>query len=176
MRNPKLILISGHSGAGKTTICKKLIDSLKEKETLSLEVEKYFIPYNKRERTIYGDDNSPYSYYLSKLVEDVKNAIDSKVFDYIVVEGNLALYDDNLNELTDYRVFVDCDEEERFTRKIQANLEAGISFDDLTNIYLDVARYRHNQFVEMSKTNATLIVSGEKDVAVTIKEILDFVQ
>ena len=76
MRNPKLILISGHSGAGKTTICKKLIDSLEEKETLILEVEKYFIPYNKRERTIYGDDNSPYSYYLSKLVEYVKNAVD----------------------------------------------------------------------------------------------------
>ena len=175
MKTPKLILVAGDSGCGKTTICKELINSFVDKDVLFVQVEKYFIPYNKRERRISGDDNSPYSYYLNKLVEDVKNALDSKVFDYIVVEGTLALYEDNLNKLTNYRVFVECNADERFSRKIKDNFEPGVSFDDFTNIYLDVARYRHNQFVEMSKHNATLTISGEKETKLAVDEILNFI-
>ena len=60
MKDPKLVLITGESGSGKTTIAKALIETLNDKDVFLLEMDKYFIPYNKREteRKRY-DDNSP---------------------------------------------------------------------------------------------------------------------
>ena len=47
------LAIVGPSGGGKTTICKQLINSFVDKDVLFVQVEKYFIPYNKRERKIF---------------------------------------------------------------------------------------------------------------------------
>ncbi len=177
MKDPKLVLITGESGSGKTTIAKALIETLNDKDVFLLEMDKYFIPYNKREteRKRY-DDNSPSAYYIEKLVNDIKNAIDSKVFDYIIVEGTLTLYCDSIKDLSEYKIFVDCDEEVRFSRRMENNMEFGMGFDDLTNVYLDIANQRHNQYVQMSKDNATLIVDGKKDLQLTVNKIIEFIK
>ena len=177
MKDPKLVLITGESGSGKTTIAKALIETLNDKDVFLLEMDKYFIPYNKREtkRKQY-DDNSPAAFYIEKLVNDIKNAIDSKVFDYVIVEGTLTLYCDSIKDLSEYKIFVDCDEEVRFSRRMESNMEYGMGFDDLTNVYLDTAMQRHNQYVQMSKDNATLIVDGEKDLQLTVNKIIEFIK
>ena len=177
MKDPKLVLITGESGSGKTTIAKALIETLNDKDVFLLEMEKYFIPYNKREtERKQHDDNSPSAFYIEKLVNDIKNAIDSKVFDYIIVEGTLTLYCDSIKDLSEYKIFVDCDEEVRFSRRMESNMEYGMGFDDLTNVYLDTAMQRHNQYVQMSKDNATLIVDGEKDLQLTVNKIIEFIK
>jgi uridine kinase len=177
MKDPKLVLITGESGSGKTTIAKALIETLNDKDVFLLEMEKYFIPYNKREiERKHYDDNSPAAFYIEKLVNDIKNAIDSKVFDYIIVEGTLTLYCDSIKDLSEYKIFVDCDEEVRFSRRMESNMEFGMGFDDLTNVYLDTAMQRHNQYVQMSKDNATLIVDGEKDLQLSVNKIIEFIK
>ena len=42
MKDPKLILITGESGSGKTTIAKALKETLTNKEVFLIEMEKYF--------------------------------------------------------------------------------------------------------------------------------------
>ena len=178
MKNPKLIIIAGDNGSGKTTISNALYDHLSEKEVILFKMDDYFIPYNKREKPqkLYGDDNSPHSFYLNRLFEDLKNTIKSKMYDYIILEGVLALYSEDINSLTEYRIYVECSEEKRFSRRVQANFELDMTFDDLTNVYLDLARNRSNQFAETSKHNANLIVSGESDLETPLKEILNFIK
>ena len=51
-----------------------------------------------------------------------------------------------------------------------------MGFDDLTNVYLDIANQRHNQYVQMSKDNATLIVDGKKDLQLTVNKIIEFIK
>ena len=176
MKDPKLILITGESGSGKTTIAKALKETLTNKDVYLIEMEKYFIPYNKRESVIRYSDNSPLSFYIDKAVEDIKNALDSKVFDYVIVEGTLTLYCEEIYKLSEYRIFIECSEDERLTRRIQQNMEASMDFDDMTNVYLDMARTRNNQYVEMSKDNATLFIDGEKEVSLSVNEIINYIK
>ena len=111
-----------------------------------------------------------------EVVEDIKNALDSRVFDYVIVEGTLTLYCEEIYELSEYRIFIECNEDERLTRRIQQNMEASMDFDDMTNVYLDMARTRNNQYVEMSKDNATLFIDGGKEVSLSVNEIINYIK
>ena len=160
---------------GKANNGEDIYEIIKEKyHTEEIKRERaYRLQENERKQ---HDDNSPSAFYIEKLVNDIKNAIDSKVFDYIIVEGTLTLYCDSIKDLSEYKIFVDCDEEVRFSRRMESNMEYGMGFDDLTNVYLDTAMHRHNQYVQMSKDNATLIVDGEKDLQLTVNKIIEFIK
>ena len=51
-----------------------------------------------------------------------------------------------------------------------------MDFDDMTNVYLDMARTRNNQYVEMSKDKATLFIDGEKEVSLSVNEIINYIK
>ena len=42
-------------------------------------------------------------------------------------------------------------------------MNKGLSFDEISNVYLDLVRFRHDEFVENTKWKADLIVNGSKD-------------
>ena len=78
----------------------------------------------------------------------------------MLVEGLLVLWDDELKEKLNLRVFVDCSADERIVRRLRRNMARGLSFDEISDFYLDMVRFRHEQYVEPTKWTADLIVNG----------------
>ena len=89
----------------------------------------------------------------------------------IIIEGILALCDEELRNMMDLKVFVDADADERLIRVIQRDIiERGRTAEDVMKRYIGVLKPMHNQFIEPCKRYADLIVpeGGNNQVAIDI--------
>ena len=76
-----------------------------------------------------------------------------------MVEGILVLYDPDLRERFDLRVFVDTDADVRFIRRSSATSPSGSGrCASVIDQYLATVRPSHEQFIEPSKRHADVIV------------------
>jgi uridine kinase len=77
----------------------------------------------------------------------------------VVVEGILVLYEPELRERFDLRVFVDTEADVRFIRRLERDVaERDRSLRSVIDQYLDTVRPSHEQFIEPSKRHADVIV------------------
>ena len=77
----------------------------------------------------------------------------------VVVEGILVLYEPELRERFDLRVFVDTDADVRFIRRLERDVaERERSVQSVIDQYLGTVRPSHEQFIEPSKRHADVIV------------------
>ncbi|MDU1854718.1 MAG: uridine kinase, partial [Clostridium baratii] len=97
-------------------------------------------------------------------------------FDVIILEGLLTLWDEEIYSLLDLKLFVDCKADERIVRRLKRNMEWGLTFDDISNVYLDMVRYRHDEYVEPTKWKADLILNGSTISKVSIEAITSLVR
>ena len=168
MEKTFLVGIAGGSAGGKSTFAGKLTDSLKGLSVKSISMDDYFKPAQERRETpavilkdrVYRDDNHPTSFNLTKMKEDMKTLTDSAEYDVLILEGLLTLWDDEILNLLDLKLFVDCRADERIVRRIRRNMTWGLSFDEISDVYLDLVRFRHDTFVEPTKWRADMIVNG----------------
>ncbi len=111
----------------------------------------------------YRDDNHPTSFDLQALKTHIRTLAKQQKFQVIIVEGLFALQEEGLFELLDLKLFIDCQADERIVRRIKRNMEWGLSYDEITSIYLDLVRYRHDEFVQPYKWRADMIINGAGD-------------
>lgn len=79
--------------------------------------------------------------------------------DVILVEGVLVLADPALRDLMSFRVYVDTDDDIRFIRRLQRDVEErGRTVNSVIDQYLETVRPMHLQFVEPSRRYADIIV------------------
>ena len=82
----------------------------------------------------------------------------------IIVEGLFTLSDDDIYQKLDLKIYVDCQSDERIVRKLKRYREDVFTTDDifgwLSDYYLDVALYRHDEYIELSKWRADIILNG----------------
>jgi uridine kinase len=77
----------------------------------------------------------------------------------VVVEGILVLYEPELRERFDLRVFVDTDADVRFIRRLERDVaERERTPESVIEQYLATVRPSHLQFIEPSKRYADVIV------------------
>jgi uridine kinase len=77
----------------------------------------------------------------------------------IVVEGILVLHDAALRERFDLKVFVDCDPELRFTRRLERDVsERCRTTESIVNQYRTTVLPGHDEFIEPSKQFADIIL------------------
>jgi uridine kinase len=127
---------------------------------------------------------------LAKHVADLRNGkcIEQPIYSYltctrqaetihieprevIIIEGILALCDEELRQMMDLKVFVDADADERLIRVIQRDIiERGRTAEDVMKRYVKVLKPMHNQFIEPCKRYVDLIVpeGGNNQVAIDI--------
>lgn len=75
------------------------------------------------------------------------------------MEGILIFENRSLCNLMDIRVFVDTDADIRIIRRIQRDvMERGRSLESVISQYINTVKPMHEQFVEPSKRNASIIV------------------
>ncbi len=190
-----IIGIAGGTGSGKTTVVQKIIESLPEGEVVLLPQDSYYkdsshVPVEERQ-FINFDHPDAFDWPLlaqhlamlkeGKSIEQPtysyltctrqKETIHIEPRDVVIVEGILALCDENLRKQMDLKVFVDADPDERLIRVIQRDVvERGRTAEAVMERYTRVLKPMHLLFIEPTKRYADLIVpqGGENQVAIDI--------
>lgn len=190
-----IIGIAGGTGSGKTTVVRKIVESLPAGEVVLLPQDSYYkdsshIPAEKRQ-SINFDHPDAFDWpllreHLAALRQNI--SIEQPTYDYItssrqartlhieprevvIIEGIMALYDPALRSMMDLKIFVDADPDERLIRVIQRDmLERGRTAEAVMERYTRVLKPMHEQFIEPCKRYADLIVpeGGSNQVAIDI--------
>jgi len=183
MKKPYIIGIAGGTASGKSTFSDLLEKSLEKIKVKVIHMDHYFKSEQEKAHPkafvtgkIYTDDNHPLSINLPKLKDDLAEIAKKNAYDVIIVEGLFTLYDDNICDMLDLKLFVDCRADERIVRRLKRNMKWGLSFDEIADVYLDMVRYRHDEYVEKSKWRADFILNGSNPSEQALKIISDYVK
>jgi uridine kinase len=190
-----IIGIAGGTGSGKTTVVRKIVESIPEGEVSILSQDSYYkdnshLPLEERMEINFDHPNS---LEFDLLVEHLKELKENKpvnqpIYSYvtctrsdefvevkpkkvIIVEGILVLTNPELRDLFDVKVFVHADADERLIRVLNRDLEErGRSVKKTLERYNKSVKPMHLQFIEPSKSFADLIVpqGGKNKVAIDI--------
>lgn len=190
-----IIGIAGGTGSGKTTVVRKIIESLDPGEVVLLPQDSYYndsshVPVEERQNINFDHPDAFEWTLLSQHVTMLKEgkAIEQPIYSYvtctrqpetirveprnvIIIEGILALCDKKLRNLMDLKVFVDADSDERLIRVIQRDIvERGRTAQAVMERYIRVLKPMHQQFIEPCKRYADLIIpeGGSNRVAIDI--------
>jgi len=192
---PLLIGIAGGTGSGKTTVARRIYESLKGVNVLVLQQDAYYIdlshlPLEERKEINFDHpsafDSELLIKHLEKLIrgQEIAKPIYSftdytrkkeieKVFprDIIILEGILVLEEEKIRNLLDIKIYVDADEDERFIRRlVRDTKERGRTMESVIEQYLNLVKPMFLQFVEPSKRYADIVIpqGGLNDVAIDI--------
>lgn len=177
-----VIGIAGGSGSGKTTLTNRIVSQFIEDVTV-INHDNYYkahdeMEYEERCRLNYDHPNA---FDTDLMIEHLKalkngNSVECPIYDYtihnrskntmtinpgkvIIVEGILIFENQALCDQMDIRIFVDTDADLRIIRRIRRDvLERARSLDSVIDQYLNTVKPMHEQFVEPSKKNASIIV------------------
>ena len=193
--NSFVIGVAGGSGSGKTTVVRRIVDSLGLEHVTLLQHDRYYRDRNdlrleERAALNYDHPNSLETDLLVRHVQQLRSGkpIDVPQYDFtrharlsetetfqprraLIVEGILVFTDAALRDLMDIKVFVDTDSDTRFIRRLQRDVaERGRTMESVIDQYLSTVRPMHLEFVEPSKRYADVIIplGGHNTVAVDL--------
>lgn len=166
MRDAYIVGIAGESAGGKSTLSDCLKAGLKDAKVKSFHLDQYFKEPSMRpvvkgylnEKT-YRDDNHPDTLDWDRFHADFQEAR-TEGWDVILVEGMFALWDEKLAPLLDLKVYVDCDPDERFARRVARNLSYGQELGEIMERYVQAVQPRQQEYVAPGKWKADIIVNG----------------
>ena len=168
MKRAFVVGVGGATQSGKTTFVKELSSTFRDVTLKVFHLDDYHkakdeqplakAPITKKS---YVDFNSLTSFNLSQLRLDLKNEIENSKAQVIIIEGTLILYDEEILEMLDLKLFVDTKPEERAIRYIELYSQFH-GHDFIKNSYLDLVRYRMDEYVEPTKWKADIILNGSE--------------
>ena len=196
-----IIGIAGGTGSGKTTVVRKIIESLPKDKVAVIPQDCYYkdnhhIPLETRLKMNYDEPDSiewtllvqhlkelksgrsvnvpTYESVTCSRLSETKEVLPSEV---IVVEGILVLCDPELRELMDVKVFVDTDADERLIRVINRDcVERGRTPKMVIDRYQETLKPMHELHIEPSKKHADIIIPQGGDNIVAIKLLTDYIK
>ena len=191
---PYIVGVAGGSASGKTEIVKTLKKHFEDKIEI-IEHDNYYFANDDltmEERASLNYDH-PQSFETDLLIDHVKKIINNEeiniqTYDFtihtrssdtlkkvpkpiVIVEGILVLENEELRNLMDMKVFVDCDGDVRLKRRITRDVvERDRTIESILTQYMETVKPMHELFVEPSKKFADLIVpkGGKNKVAIEV--------
>ena len=183
MTSPFVIGVAGGSGSGKTTVTRRVSETVGAGSVAVLNQDNYYraqddIPSEARLTTNY-DHPAAFDWallreHLGALLAGVpiempeydftrhtRSAQTSRVLPapVVVLEGFFALYDEEVRERMHLKVFVDADADVRFIRRLLRDTqERGRTPESVISQYLEFVRPMHLSFVEPTKRYADVII------------------
>ncbi len=188
-----MIGVAGGSASGKTTVVRRIVESLGNEQVTVLEHDRYYRDRSTlrlEERAALNYDH-PDALETDLMVHHAKELRDGRpaevpVYDFakytrsaatetalprraIILEGILIFADSALRDLMDVKVFVDTDPDIRFIRRLERDVaERGRTMQSVIEQYLNTVKPMHLEFVEPSKRYADIIIpqGGYNTVAI----------
>lgn len=197
-----IIGIAGGTGSGKTTVVRKIIESLPAGSVAVVSQDSYYkdsshLPWDERRAQNFDEPRAFDWELLYKHLICLRDgqAVDEPVYDYttcsrlkgqtvhieprpvIILEGIMALVDPSIRAVLDMKVFVDADSDERLIRVLRRDVvERGRTMEDLVNRYQTIIKPMHNLHIEPTKAYADLIVPQGGSNSVAINVLKEFIQ
>ena len=178
-----IIGICGGTGSGKTTLARKIIETVGRENVILVEQDSYYrnladMPLDERRQANFDHldafDNGMLVGHLKRLkqgqsiempIYDYKKHVRSKEFEHlepkpvVILEGILIFAEPRILELLDVRVFVDTPDDLRFIRRMQRDIsERERTVESVVAQYFATVRPMHHEFVEPSKRYADIII------------------
>lgn len=191
-----VIGIAGGSGSGKTTVVRSMIERLGNSNVVVIPQDSYYkdcAGLSEEEKRVHNFDH-PDSIDWELLCEQLKElkqgrSVDQPVYSYItcgrsatesirvksaeviIVEGILIFTCKELRDQMDIKIFVDADDDDRFTRMMLRDLkERGKDVEWVVERYESTVKPMYLEFIEPSKRYADIIVpqGGHNKVAISV--------
>ena len=190
-----IIGIAGGTGSGKTTVVRKLTERLPKGEVVVIPQDSYYkdsshVPVEERQNINFDHPDAFDWTLLEKHIAMLKQgqAIEQPIYDYItctrqketihiepkeiiIVEGIMALIDQDLRNQMDIKIFVDADGDDRLIRVISRDIvERGRTAEAVMERYQRVLKPMHQQFIEPCKRYADVIIpqGGHNNAAINM--------
>ena len=190
-----IIGICGGTGSGKTTVARRILENVSDEQVVFLQQDSYYRNIGDMPIELRGVINFDHPDALDNdlFINHVKalragEAIEMPVYDFsthgrraetvhiepkpiLIVEGILIFVDAMLRAQMDIKIFVDTDDDLRFIRRLQRDVnERGRTVESVIKQYLQTVRPMHQQFVEPSKRHADVIIpeGGYNEVGIDL--------
>ena len=151
-----VIGIAGGTGSGKTTVVRKIMEALPPGEVSVFPAM------------------ATYDFITCSRM---KETITLRPTEVVVVEGILVLTDKTLRDMTDVKVFVDAEADERLIRVISRDcIERYRTPEMVIDRYRETLKPMHELYIEPSKRYADLIVPQGGHNMVAIKLLTDYIR
>lgn len=190
---PLIIGVAGGSGSGKTTLAKNLHLSIPNSIIISHDFyykDNRDIPFEERLKINYDHPNSFDTALMVEQIEQLKQNISIQRPEYsfitytrtdetvtvkpapvIIIEGLLIFENKELLDLMDIKIFVDCDDDIRFIRRLKRDVsKRGRSLESVIEQYMQTVKPMYERFIEPTKKYADIIVprGGKNEIALNM--------
>lgn len=202
---PIIIAIAGGTASGKSTVVDEIVSKLSSVDITVIRHDDYYkdqshLSMEERLKTNYDHPQSLDNDLLASHLKDLSlgKSIYKPLYDFvehnrkkelvkidstkvIILEGILVLEEKKLRDYADVKIFVKCDEDIRFIRRLKRDIEErGRTLDNVIHQYLTTVKPMFNKYVNPSSRYADIIIPNDNkhDVAVEflvakIKDILN---
>jgi len=189
-----IIGICGGTGSGKTTIAKRIVESVGEENVNLIEQDSYYrnladMPLDERRQANFDHPDAVDSDLLINHIKRLMDGYPVKIPKYdftthtrlpesldleprtvTLLEGILLFSEPRLLEFLDLKVFVDTPDDIRLVRRIRRDMdERGRTLSQTLDQYEKTIRPMHYEFVEPSKRQADIIIPEGTQIGVTIE-------
>ena len=196
-----IIGIAGGTGSGKTTVVKKIAESLPPHCVAVVPLDSYYndtTALTPEERRAINFDH-PDAFDWKLLTEQIRllkhgEAIEQPTYSYIesnrqketvhvdpkpviIIEGIMTLHYKKLRDMMDLKIFVDTDNDVRLIRNIRRDVvERGRTVEMVLDRYERILKPMHEQFIEPTKKFADLIIPWGGDNRTGIHILKTYIQ
>lgn len=201
MAKPYIIGITGGSGSGKTLFLRRLMEAFGPEEVSLLSLDNYYKPRTEQPKDEKGIENFDLPESLDrerfsndlKLLKDGQDIAikeytfnnDSKTPELIhikstpilVVEGIFTFYYDEINELLDFKIFIEAPDYLMLTRRIVRDAEErGYDLSDVLYRFQHHVTPSFKKYIEPLKHDADVIIPNHNGFSVALEVVINFLR
>ena len=200
MDKPYVIGIAGSSGSGKTFFLKSFLNHFAESDITLISQDDYYIPANTKTQ----EENRLYNFDLPTAIDrnafykDIKDLFDGKTIfkeEYtfnnpnikpkmleikpapiLIVEGLFIFHYTEVNDLLDYRIFLDASEDVALERRLKRDLlERGYDHDDVMYKWINHVVPSYNTYLLPYRETTDKVIINNTDDPEVINSATDLI-